>query len=271
MSKLLARAKSFWGWFLKKSPAFIVLTSLTAVSVFGLGVGGTLAATGVISNPFVSATQAPTEDGPEPSARIPGDGTFPQQYRGFDSLEELNRNSCTDPETFEVDWVCFAENSKGITAISESGWTGVRFRFIQDGYHLVMGGIPSPGTYESPTFITITFSVNGVQRNTTNTCWNYGSWKKGDVCAGDEYSPINSIGACLPGGDTYLIEVTGGSLNFRETGLIPSGVIKCPAEPSPATSNEPTPSPTTEVPTPEVTQDPSPIPTTEPSPTPTGP
>jgi hypothetical protein len=52
---LLARAKSFWGSFIKKSPAFIVLTSLTVVSVFGLGVGGTLAATGVIPNPFASA------------------------------------------------------------------------------------------------------------------------------------------------------------------------------------------------------------------------
>ena len=54
LSSLLSRAKSFWGWFIKKSPAFIVLTSLTVVSVFGLGVGGTLAATGVIPNPFSS-------------------------------------------------------------------------------------------------------------------------------------------------------------------------------------------------------------------------
>jgi hypothetical protein len=52
LSKLIVRARSFWSWFVKKSPAFIVLTSLTVVSVFGLGVGGTLAATGVISNPF---------------------------------------------------------------------------------------------------------------------------------------------------------------------------------------------------------------------------
>lgn len=63
MSKLLARAKSFWGWFLKKSPAFIVLTSLTAVSVFGLGVGGTLAATGVIPNPFVSSAKEILDSG----------------------------------------------------------------------------------------------------------------------------------------------------------------------------------------------------------------
>jgi len=54
VSNWLSRAKSFWGWFIKKSPAFIVLTSLTVVSVFGLGVGGTLAATGVIPNPFAS-------------------------------------------------------------------------------------------------------------------------------------------------------------------------------------------------------------------------
>jgi hypothetical protein len=51
----LVSAKARWGWFIKKSPAFIVLSSLTVVSVFGLGVGGTLAATGVIPNPFASS------------------------------------------------------------------------------------------------------------------------------------------------------------------------------------------------------------------------
>jgi hypothetical protein len=65
MTKLLARAKSFWVWFIKKSPAFIVLTSLTAVSVFGLGVGGTLAATGVIPNPFVSSATEKLDSGSE--------------------------------------------------------------------------------------------------------------------------------------------------------------------------------------------------------------
>jgi hypothetical protein len=60
VSNLLSRAKAFWGWFIRKSPAFIVLTSLTVVSVFGLGVGGTLAATGVIPNPF--ADQEPEGD-----------------------------------------------------------------------------------------------------------------------------------------------------------------------------------------------------------------
>jgi hypothetical protein len=58
-STLLSKAKAFWGWFIKKSPAFIVATSLTVVGVFGLGVGGTLAATGVIPNPFSS--QVPEE------------------------------------------------------------------------------------------------------------------------------------------------------------------------------------------------------------------
>ena len=52
VSNWLSRANSFWGWFIKKSPAFIVLTSITVVSIFGLGVGGTIAATGVIPNPF---------------------------------------------------------------------------------------------------------------------------------------------------------------------------------------------------------------------------
>jgi hypothetical protein len=55
-SNLLSRVKSFWVWFTKKSPAFIVITSVTVVSIFGIGVGGTLAATGVIPNPFVTAS-----------------------------------------------------------------------------------------------------------------------------------------------------------------------------------------------------------------------
>lgn len=271
MTKLLARAKSFWGWFIKKSPAFIVLTSLTAVSVFGLGVGGTLAATGVISNPFVSATQAPTEDEPEPSARIPGDGTFPLEHDGFDNLKDGSESGCSGATTEAAILECHAKLNKKFTGISESGWTGVRFKFIQGGYYMVFAAVPTPGTSESPSFISSKFSVNGVQQNTGQACYNYGSWGTGEVCVTQEYSPIDTSGACLPGGDTYLIEVSGGGLNFREAGLIPAGVINCPSQPSPETSTEPAPSPTTEVPTPEVTQDPSPIPTTEPSPTPTGP
>jgi len=62
---LLSRAKTLWGWFIKKSPAFIVLTSLTVVSVFGLGVSGTLAATGLIPNPFVSSATEILDSSPE--------------------------------------------------------------------------------------------------------------------------------------------------------------------------------------------------------------
>lgn len=72
-TNLLSRAKAFWGWFIKKSPAFIVLTSLTVVSVFGLGVGGTLAATGVIPNPF-SAQQ--TDDSDENSGELSTDDQY---------------------------------------------------------------------------------------------------------------------------------------------------------------------------------------------------
>ena len=62
--RFLERAKSFWGWFIKKSPAFIALTSLTVVSIFGLGVGGTLAATGVIPNPFATSSDSSAGDMP---------------------------------------------------------------------------------------------------------------------------------------------------------------------------------------------------------------
>jgi hypothetical protein len=70
-TNLLSRVKGFWGWFIKKSPAFIVLTSLTVVSVFGLGVGGTLAATGIIPNPFSAQASNELED---TTGELPTDG-----------------------------------------------------------------------------------------------------------------------------------------------------------------------------------------------------
>lgn len=271
MSKLIVRARSFWSWFVKKSPAFIVLTSLTVVSVFGLGVGGTLAATGVIPNPFVSATEGPTEEESEPSGGTPGDGTFPLEHDGFDNLKDGFEDGCPNAPTEADILECHAKLSKKFTGISDSGWTGVRFKFIQGGYYMVYAAVPTPGTSESPSFISSKFTVNGIQKTTGQACYNYGSWGRGQVCVQQEYSPIDTSGACLPGGDTYLMEVSGGGLNFREAGLIPAGVINCPSQPSPATSTEPAPSPTTEAPTTELMPDPSPTPTTEPSPTPTSP
>ena len=272
---LLSRAKAFWGWFIKKSPAFIVLTSLTVVSVFGLGVGGTLAATGVISNPFVPPTEVPSAEEIEPSARIPGDGAFPLDHDGFDNINDGSITVCSNSESQATLEDCHAKLSKKFTAIADSGWTGVRFKMIQGGYYMMIAAVPTPGTYESPSFISTKFSVNGVQKNSGQTCFNYGSWAKGEVCVQEEYGPIHAIGACLPGGDTYLIEVSGGGLNFRETGPIPAGVIDCPSlapttEPSPTPTSEVSPTPTTE-PYPTPPSETSPTPTTEPSPTPTSP
>jgi hypothetical protein len=92
---LSSGAKSFWGWFIKKSPAFIVLSSLTVVSVFGLGVGGTLAATGVISLPFVSEPDETTEQQVEPEASIPG-ATISPYVNLF--ATDSNRPTVTGPE-----------------------------------------------------------------------------------------------------------------------------------------------------------------------------
>jgi hypothetical protein len=92
---LLSRVKSFWGWFRKKSPAFIVLTSLTAVSVIGLGVGGTLAATGAISVPFFFEQEDPTDQQAGPEAMGPGtdNSTGPTSFG-----PEQNRSTATGPE-----------------------------------------------------------------------------------------------------------------------------------------------------------------------------
>ena len=92
---LLYRAKTFWSWFIKKSPVFIFLTSLTVVSVFGLGVGGTLAATGVISLPFVSGPEETTEQQVAPEASIPGASNSPNSNL---FATESNRPSETGPE-----------------------------------------------------------------------------------------------------------------------------------------------------------------------------
>jgi hypothetical protein len=89
MTKMLAIAKSFWGWFIKKSPAFIVLTSLTAVSVFGLGVGGTLAATGVIPNPFVSSATEILDSGSEGDSEVNYDE---DEFPPWDSYFDYGKN-----------------------------------------------------------------------------------------------------------------------------------------------------------------------------------
>ena len=93
---LLSRAKAFWGWFIEKSPAFIVLSSLTVVSVFGLGVGGTLAATGVISLPSVMfGPEEPTDQQSEPEVINPGAGNSADSNL---ITPESNRPTATGPE-----------------------------------------------------------------------------------------------------------------------------------------------------------------------------
>ena len=92
---LLSKAKTFWVWFINKSPAFIVLTSMTVVSVFGLGVGGTLAATGVISLPFVPGPEQTTEQQVAPDASIPGASNSPNSNL---FATESNRPTVTGPE-----------------------------------------------------------------------------------------------------------------------------------------------------------------------------
>jgi hypothetical protein len=95
VKNLQSRAKEFWVWFINKSPVFIALTSLTVVSVFGLGVGGTLAATGVISLPFVSEPEETTEQQAEPEASIPVATNSP--YVNLFATDS-NRSTATGPE-----------------------------------------------------------------------------------------------------------------------------------------------------------------------------
>jgi len=287
---LLPRAKSFWGWFIKKSPAFIVLTSLTVVSVFGLGVGGTLAATGVISNPFVTATTAePTDIDSESNYQTEGNGSFPLEleeiYGGDNSYVEICYKGTGNLDWQGLSQECLDKATRQATALATSGWSGVRYSFFPGVMHLTVSGVQVPGTPSSPAFIGINMSINGQPPINSRSCYHYGTAHRPLVelptCGFTWTPPLFPWLGCLPGGDTYEIWTDGGNLNFRESGIIPPGIIDCPTptttpsptattEPSPTPTTEPSPAPTTET-SPTPTTEPSPAPTTETSPTPTSP
>jgi hypothetical protein len=287
-TNLLSRAKGFWGWFIKKSPAFIVLTSLTVVSVFGLGVGGTLAATGVIPNPFVSAAPLePTDNEDEQTYAPEGGGSLPKDFDGIEKIEDVfgscyNRATHTVDSTDSVDDSCLGISEKRTTSLMASGWTGVKFSFVDGGYHYIFAAVPVGGTTDTPTFVSIEVSVNGGPPTRGGFCYHYGYGVEGKTCGMESFGLMGtagSYGTCLPGGDTYLVEIKGHGLNFRETGVIPERVFNCPSvSPTPTTQTSPTPTPTSDTsptpttePSPTPSAETSPTPTTEPSPTPTSP
>jgi hypothetical protein len=281
-TSLITKAKSIWGWFIKKSPAFIVLTSITVVSIFGLGVGGTLAATGVIPNPLVAeAPIEPTSIDSDSTYQPDDDGSFPRELEDIYGADDSSVENCYRG-TGDLDWQglskeCLDLGLDRYVALQNSGWTGVTYKFFPGFMHLTISGVQVPGTPESPKSIGINMSINGSYPVGSTGCYHLGTDHRPAVelrtCGFNWVTPLFPRLGCLPGGDTYEIWSDGGNLNFRESGIIPPGIIDCPT-PTPETSPTPTPE-TSPTPTPETsptpTTEPSPTPTTEPSPTPTSP
>jgi hypothetical protein len=259
-TKVSDKVSALWRGFIKKSPVFIVLTSLTVVSVLGLGVGGTLAATGVIPNPFASSAsvesspETETDDSGQGPAPI-GDGTLPSDVGEWKALGcDFSQKDCQE------------ESYRRGNVIRDSGWTGVTYNFSESGLSLWWQVRIS--TFEE---VRMMFQINGHLVSSSLSPCHPGN---AGLCAGGLNNPlINNMDSpsltwCKPGGDVYLIEVAGGNVNFRETGIIPAGVIDCPTpsattSPTPESSSEPTTSPT-----PESSSEPTTSPTPESSPTP---
>jgi hypothetical protein len=269
--------------FAKKSPVYIAITGLLGFSILGLGVGGTLAATGVIPNPFVSSTSvesAPeTETGSSDQGRIPiGDGTLPSDVGEWGAMgcfsrvdEEVN---CQYPTNSE-------ELARRGSALIQSGWTGTVYNFTKSGfYSQTLVNVSFPDN------VTSKVEVNGrlLASSTIHDCKPIAPerWKAdwNGHCSTMINMPFNQkeflltyFALCQSGGDTYVVEASGGGYIFRESGTIPAEVFDCPPavltpSPTPESSSEPITSPT---PTPESSNESSNESSSEPesSPTPT--
>jgi hypothetical protein len=269
-TKVSDKATALWKGFMRKSPVFIVLTSLTVVSVLGLGVGGTLAATGVIPNPFLSQSSDQSSsgdvEGSSDQGRPPmGDGTLPGDVGEWGAMEGTDKS------------VGDELNRRG-TELIRSGWTGTTYNFSKDGfYSYTLVNVLFPDNVTSKLEINGRLAISG----TIHDCKPIAperfrkDWS-GHCSTMNNYPFVSSkdfsrgyFDACRPGGDTYVVESSGGGFYFRESGIIPPEFFECaPAEPTvsptPESSSEPTTSPTPEsTPTPEASSEP------ESSPTPT--
>jgi hypothetical protein len=305
-TNLITKAKSIWGWFIKKSPAFIVLTSLTVVSVFGLGVGGTLAATGVIPNPF--ANQEPEVANQEPDATSSEQGSdsdFPDSW--------FENNSLPPSEMWNGE---YSEAGDWITERTPLGSGGpISYRWSTVGVDIrYIGNCPSGAltiNVAPPNYGYLSHAVAGIQgigagggsiitpspgqTNCANSlttavrymkCFNFSEvWidiEGPTPQAGFYKIPIpESISkvACPPGSENNDPSKFMFAHMYEMLKDYPEAVVTPPTFGSPATiewgpyvPSTPTPSPTPTAepsPTPTPTTEPSPPPTPETSPTPT--
>jgi hypothetical protein len=303
-TNLLSRAKAFWGWFIKKSPAFIVLTSLTVVSVFGLGVGGTLAATGVIPNPFSS--QSTLAD--EAASSSSGEQSDEEESNDYDFGRDASppREYDWDGNTVNESVGEWAPGSTW-TSLGSSGELSYRWstsklhtRFIgpcPPGLVSIFFSIPNYSYLSEPFYLPVSgtrvFSLSGLdncrQLYTESfghyKCFNYNEvWV--DIVGptpleGFYKIPIPAVipkENCPAGAEqndpTRFLGVFGSDV-YERLKDYPEAVITPPTRTSPPkiewgpyVPSAPSPTPTTES-SPTPTTEPTPTPTTETSPTPT--
>jgi hypothetical protein len=273
VTKFSGRVNAIWGAFIKRSPVFIVLSGLTVVSVLGLGVGGTLAAAGVVANPFASSTSdesSPEElEGSLDQSQPPlGDGTLPSDVGEWGSI------GCVHSIDEEVDCpgdLSPDELGKRGNILIQSGWTGVLYNFAGTGFYsftLIDATVPGD--------LTTKLEINGRLMGSMGVLNCKPNEPRGN-CNNMLNIPFNQrdflltyVPLCQPGGDIYVVEASGAGYYFRESGIVPPEVFNCPpAEPSPSptpeSSSQPTSSPTPEPsPTPESSSEPTSSPTPSP-------
>ena len=244
-----------WNRFLKKSPLFISLTGLTVVSVLSLGVGGTLAATGVLPNgfPWTPATEPADYESLRTSSPPPADGILPSDVEEPVGSCPLGASqaSCASK---------LGTSGEKNQQLINSGWTGVKFSFTEQTIYLVWAA----NITDDGVGVNARIEINGTQQYAR---WDPCDWKGSKTCG--EVHQVFITGQptlCRPGGDTYLVEVVGAGLNFRETGAVPAGVIDCP---TPAVTPSPSPETVVVTPTPEPSPTPNSSSEPESSPTPT--
>jgi hypothetical protein len=263
ISKVLDEVAALWRAFLEKSPVFIALSGLSVVGVLGLGVGGTLAATGVIPNPLESSpnpleSSSSAESAPEPEkdysdqGRVPiGDGTLPSDVGEWGPIGCVRS---VDEEVNCPDELSPDELGRRGNVLIQSGWTGVLYNFTKAGFYSyalvdvdyrddVTSRLEINGRFASSGTIHDCIPTLPANRGHCSTMTNFPFTQRDFL--------ISQWAICQPGGDTYVIEVSGGGYYFKESGTIPADVFDCPPvestpSPTPESSSEPTPSPTPE-------------------------
>jgi len=259
LTKVSIKAKAWWKSFKTRSPIVISLAGVTVFSVLGLGVGGTLAATGVIPNPFASSASDETSpeelNGSTDQVQPPlGDGTLPSDVGDWGAIGCV---SSVDEEVDCPDEFGPDELGRRGNVLIESGWTGVLYNFAGTGFYshtIVDASVRGD--------LTTKLEINGrlAGSQTTHDCkpneprGNCGTMLNIPFNQRDFLLTYYSL--CQPGGDKYVVEASGAGYYFRESGIVPPEVFNCPP-------TEPTPSPT-----PESSSEPATSSTPESSPTP---